>query len=519
MEIVKKKIHMCCPAAEASLQFALEEDVNFPDFKKDAESICLESGEVEILETKPENGTVTVNGQLVYKGLYHTTEPGCPLCTFGGKIPFREKIHLEGTDAGSRIIAEGRVEDLSIRLINSRKWNVQALLNVTVTAEEEYEEDIPVGVQETAEKKASLQYHTCPVVITRNTVCKNDILRIKEEMTVPSGYPNIASILWEKVSLQDMEFRAMNDRIDVTGDAALFVLYEGEGEEHPVRTYETVLPIKGTIECRGLKEENVADVKYCIGQKEITVRPDPDGEERCLGLDLVLQLYIRAYAEDKQELVDDLYSTVEDTKIIGHESRMYALTGRFEGKLKLADNVKVDGTNLFLLLHSECLVLPEEPVVQDRKVFFRGSVKAKLLYITGDDEKPYASVEKLIPYEYGLETPNVLKGEVIATGMHAERLTVNMKDGEEAEIRLLLDFTAVAFHKIGGVLPDRVEESPVTAKDRKKMPAIVVYTVKEQDTLWSVGKKYKVPVAALMATNDLQSEEVKKGSRLLVMRE
>ena len=55
------------------------------------------------------------------------------------------------------------------------------------------------------------------------------------------------------------------------------------------RSYETTIPLNGTLECQGCREKLLPDIRYSLvrqehGQPELTIQPDLDGEERILGL-------------------------------------------------------------------------------------------------------------------------------------------------------------------------------------------------------------------------------------------
>ena len=65
--------------------------------------------------------------------------------------------------------------------------------------------------------------------VTELSICKNDIFRKKEEIPLPSSYPNIYQILWSNVSLRDVEFKPQEEKLAVQGDIQVFVLYEAEG--------------------------------------------------------------------------------------------------------------------------------------------------------------------------------------------------------------------------------------------------------------------------------------------------
>ena len=42
--------------------------------------------------------------------------------------------------------------------------------------------------------------------------------------------------------------------------------------------------------------------------------------------------------------------------------------------------------------------------------------------------------------------------------------------------------------------------------------------VRDGDSLWDIGKRYYVPISVIKQTNELTSDELKTGDRILIMR-
>jgi hypothetical protein len=65
------------------------------------------------------------------------------------------------------------------------------------------------------------------------------------------------------------------------------------------------------------------------------------------------------------------------------------------------------------------------------------------------------------------------------------------------------------------------EQIEVTDLDTAKLgdlPGMVIYTVKPGDNLWSIGKRYYVPVDTLKSLNELTSDELQVGQKLLIVK-
>ncbi len=514
MELIKRNIHMDRVRTEAVTQFTMEEDVNVPENKPDVSTLNLEKAELVIDEIRPGSDCVTVRGRMAYVILYHTSEEGSSLVVLDGKLPFEERIILQGATPADTVSVEGEVDDLTVGVINSRKLNIQSLITLTARVEELYDEEAPIAIH----GEERVEYHRMPLDIAQIAICKNDIFRLKEEVALPANYPNVFQILWNNVSLGDVEFKAMEEKLTVSGDVHLFLLYEGEGEEHPVRSFETTIPMSGVLECHGCKEGMLPDIRYRLGQQELTVRPDFDGEERSIGIELVMDISVRIYEEEKLEIVSDVYGVSNEISTVTHSTNLRRLLARVTGKTKVTDHIHVVGDSVLQLLHSEGTVALDQQSTVENGILLQGSMSVKVMYITGEDDAPYGCAQAQIPYSYTLEVPDIAPEDLGKVHAEVEQLQVTMLDGEEMDVKAVLSFSTVVFKNIPVELITQVTVSELDSAKMSSLPGMVVYVVKEGDNLWNIGKRYYVPVDVLKELNSLESDELTPGQKLLIVK-
>lgn len=515
MELLKRNIHMDRIRAEAVTQFTLEDDVNVPENKPDISHLNLEKGEILIDEIKPALDTVIVRGRLSYVVLYHTMEEGSSLVVLEGRIPFEEKINLQGVTPTDNVLIDGEVEDLTAGMINSRKLNIQSLITLTAKVEELYDEEAPIALH--GDEK--VEYRRRPMNIAQIVICKNDIFRLKEEVSLPSNYPNIFQILWDNVSLSEVEFKVTEEKLTVSGDVRLFILYEGEGEDHPIRSFETAIPFSGVLECHGCREGMLPDIQYRLGQKELSVRPDFDGEERSIGLELVLDMGIRVYEEENLEIISDIYGVSKEITTVTHSANLRRLLTRVTGKTKVTEHIHVEGGTVLQLLHSEGVASLEQQSTVENGILLQGSLQVKVMYITGEDEAPYGCTQAQIPYRYTLEVPDIAPEDMGKVHAEVEQLQVTMLDGEEMDVKAILCFSTVVFKNVPIEFISEINISDLDSGKMSSLPGMAVYMVREGDNLWNIGKKYYVPVETLRELNGLDSDELKAGQKLLVVKD
>lgn len=519
MDLLKKNIHMDRIRCEAVTQITLEDDRNIPDSKPDVSSINLERAEAVIEEIKPGTDAVNLRGYLRFAILYHTMESGSSLVLFDGEIPFEEKLIMKGVMPTDTVTASGEVEDFSVGIINSRKLSIRSLLTLSASVEELYDEEAPIGIHGDG-KTDWLEYRKMPLQIAQIAICKNDIFRIRDEAALPANYPNISRILWSNIQLGDVEFKVLEEKLSVQGDIRFFLLYEGEGEERPIRSFETTMPFSGALDCHGCRENMLPDIHYTQGQQELSVKPDLDGEERCVGIELALDINIRIYEEETTEILSDIYGVTREVQVQTHRANLNRVRSCVTGKTKVTDHVRIPNGKAAILqvMHSEGKVCIEQQSTVENGILLKGGIQVKVMYITGDDENPYACVDAQLPYSYTLEAPGILPGDAGKIHADVEQLQVTMLDGEEMDVKAVLRFSTMVFETIPMDLIGQIEVTEPDSAVMGNLPGMVIYVVKEGDNLWNIGRKYYVPVDKIRELNNLNSDELQTGQKLLIVK-
>lgn len=514
MEILKTDIHMDRVRIEAMSQVALEDDINLPENKPDISFMAFSQGEPVIEEIKTGTDAVTVRGKLVFHSMYYTEEEGGRLVPFEGKVNFDEKIHMEGVTNGDNVQVNIVVEDMTISAIHSRKINVRALMIFRGKACDVKKVELPIEVKD----GDIAEFRRMPITVSELVVQKKDVLRVKEEIALPSGYPNIYQILMNKVSLSDFEYRAGEDVFQIQGDINVCVLYEAEGENHGVRTYETTIPLNGKVECQGLSQDMIGDLDIVQGPVKLISKPDADGEERSMDLEMSFDIIMNVYEEGQYEMVSDIYGVTKEVECVTQSENLNTTLNRVGGKTKLSGRMhtKEGQEPVLQVLYYDSKLTPSKEELTDGKIKMQGVLDACVLYVTGNDEKPYEVVKDSLPYEYALDIPDFCSKDSYRTKASVEQLQVNMLDGEELEIKAVLCFQVLTWKENPMELVQGATVKNLDSSKQKGLPGIVIYTVRPGDSLWSIGKRYYVTVNSIKEMNHLTSDMIYPGDKLLI---
>ncbi|HKM03324.1 MAG TPA: SPOCS domain-containing protein [Lachnospiraceae bacterium] len=517
MELIKKNIHMDHMKCKAVTQVTLEEDVNISDNKPDVSKIVFEKGDIKIDEVKASQDHAFMRGKLLFSILYTSSDSEKTVWSMEGSIPFEEQINMEGLRPGDSVNVNWSMEDLSIGLINSRKISVRSLITFTLASHELYDMELPVDLS----CDDSIEYRRKKINLWEIAVWKKDVFRIKEEMEIPKNLPNIFHIIWENVRPLWMEFKVLDGKIGVQGELSVFFLYEGEGDESPIRFYEAVLPFAGVVECSGCLENMIPVIHYQKSQQEMEIRPDFDGEQRIASVEFVFDLDIRLYEEENTEMISDVYGVTKEIETVENEEDLKSILVKNVGKQKVTGRIKIKSENgrIMQLVHSEADVVIDNTTIVDEGIEINGSITVRILYVTNDDAIPFSTVKEELPFTYTIEAPGIKEGCTYTIDPNVEQINVSMVDSEEIDVKALLSYHTVVFcNNTSAVIKD-VTVSELNLDLLSKLPSIVIYIVKAGDSLWQIGKRYYVPVARIKELNGLTSDLIYPGDKLLIVKD
>lgn len=515
MELIKRNIHMDSQKCRAATQITLEDDVNISDSRPDALKLIMDRGNVVIEEIKVTDDHASVKGKLQFHILYLVEGKKADVAGMDGEIPFEEQLYMEGITAHDTVSVEGELEDLSIGLINSRKFSVQSLLSLSAVSEEIRDEEAAVDLS----CSEPVEFRKKMLDIAAVAIRKKDIFRVKEEVELPGSLPNIFSMVWWETAPVGVDFKILEDKIALQGEIRVFFLYRGEGEEEEICHYETTLPFAGSIECNGAREGMIPEIRYQAEKKEVEVRPDFDGEERVITFELCLNLDICAYEEERLDILSDVYGVVKEINVTEREAIFRKVTGKSSGRMKLPFHLSAgEGAQLQKILHTSAALQLEETKQVENGIEAAGTVNLQLLYESGKEEEKYGMIKESIPFRYVLETEELGKNPVYPVQAEVEQASVSLIDTEEIDGKCVLFFRVNLYEEWKEKIVEQVEEEELDNEKMAALPGIAVYVVREGESLWDIGKRYYVPVSVLRQTNELASDEVKPGDRILIVK-
>lgn len=517
MELEKVKIHRIQQNGTAVSQITLDDDYNVPDYRPDIMKVLKENGELRFDEVKAANKAVWVKGSLVFHILYRCEQSDGKISCLKGEIPFQEKLNIDGLQENGEVHAAGEIEDLTVGVINSRKLSIRAVVVLRASAEEQVLEEFTSRL----ELPGDYQQKTGTWGALNLLASCRDVCRQKSEIVLPSNKPNVREILWRSVELRNVESHVEDGKAVVTGEILAAVLYSEEEESERLQWYETTVPLECAADCDAAGENCIFKISAVPLSAELEIKPDYDGEERILVLELSVSVDVRVWREEEMELLTDLYSLREKAVPVVRERIGERLLVKNAAKCRVTEQLEIPESQEKILQICACegTVRLEKYESVENGIRAEGTITAELLYITTDDNMPIQSAREIYPFSQILEIPDMQPDVEAQMDCGLEQLSAVMMDQEHIEIKAVIQLNLMAFlpQKIQNI--EEITEEPLDMEELQNRPGLVGYIAKAGDDLWTIAKENHTTIQDILETNGWTEKNLQPGDAVLIVKQ
>ncbi|MCC8150377.1 MAG: DUF3794 domain-containing protein [Lachnospiraceae bacterium] len=516
MELITTQIQMERKRGAATAQATFDEVYHLPDYLPDLFSVILTDGDVRVDEVRSGPGHVTVRGGVRYRVLYKTDQNAWKIASLDGEIPFQETLTVEEMDEFDMVRVEPVLEDLSVRISDSRKLNIRALLNLRAEARQRYDLDIPGGVDAVSlpeqrmeeQEFLELRYHG------------KESCSIREEVRIPSNKPNIRQILWQQAQVFGMDRRLSPGMVGIQGEIQVFVVYAGE-ESDNLQWFTEKVPFHCEFEIPEADSDLVSCIVAQVQNLSCSAGSDEDGEARMVLAEAVLLADIRVYEEQKREILRDAYALDRDLVLHKNQVVCSGLRMKNESACRVNDTIRIQGQDSDILQICAGFGAEEMDRVTctEEGIQVEGIVRICILYLTASDNTPVEAMEGVLPFSHLIEIPGLRPDDDVALQHSLQALSFLMKSSREAEIQAVVRLEAMAAAANELECITQIEETDLNPEAWRAQPSMVGLTLRPGDSLWDIAKQYRTTVSEIRNLNHLEADPVSPGKKILLMKQ
>lgn len=467
-------------------ELEFKQDLIVPDVKQDIFKILDANFYCYFSKVEISNGFITVSGNVdSYISYISSSEE-----TLGLQTTFNIDDKLENNIINDNMNLQYNIEVLKqdIKIINERK------ISIFISLEIQY--DI-YGVDEIEifndfDKVEELQINSKKININSLVGGNCNLANLKEEIKIENT-DIISDILKVDTDIANKEVKISYNKVLTKADLKVCIIYLTK--DGRVGKAEEQFPLMAFIDIDNIKEENSCSTDYQVRNILLNVN---NGNENSITIQMEYEIICKAFEKIEQEVVSDLYSLKYDTEFTSKDIEINneLSTNEWE-KVDINEKINIENVKRIVDVFGNSRIIQNNEGELDLKIYYEVENKiglnVQMVKIPFICKKNYSQVvTRVEKIEYELNDDNM----ILITGS-----IIN----EEQNIQ----------NHVISVVQDITKKELVD----KNNYGIIVYSVKKNDSLWDISKKFKVTQESIINCNNLEEPyELKNGEKMYIVK-
>lgn len=516
-ELVKEQVFLDQSMGKEEVQIMLEGDIIVPDTKPDMQ--LLLQTEEKIIIDRAEAGTDRINyvGGLNISMLYVAKSADRNVHAITISRPIDDFLNMDGLNKDMWVRAKAEIANIDYRVVNDRKVNYRAIVNISATAELNAVHEMVVHINDVPEN----QLLKTNLSINRTIDNRIDRFVVKDQIALPASKPNIREILQTTANIANTNVKLSNGMANLSGELYLTTLYRGDTEDSLIEIMESELPFNGPLDISGAKETMLSDANLQVLDCRITISPDDDGEDRVIDVEVAVGVEMKVYSTETMSILEDAYCTNQDLKLSKTTIRVPRLVclNRNQAPVKEVVALGTAVPDMLQIFRVKGVAHMDDVKVIDDKIVVEGAINTDILYVAESDATPLASYRTVIPYRQVIEAKGAAPSMSVNVDISIDHVAFNMLSPRETEIKFNLTFNTQVTEEEEASIVGNIEFEEIDPETLNNMASMTVYIVQKGDSLWKIAKRYNTSLDELLAVNDLENpNKISIGQRLLILK-
>ena len=482
----------------------VEEDFVVPDIKPDILNTIRTNGTICIYKKEVMDGKVRLDGCINAYIMYLADDEESSVRSLNTTLEFSQTIDFDVVKEGMLLDDNVNLKAIECRVINGRKVNVKAIIDIELKIASN--EDVEF-VKEVNDIK--------DIQLLENNLKLNSLLGTgytkvyAKDTFVIDSTDNLAEIMKVNVNIINRETKISYNKVLVKADACVKILYRTE--DNRICSTSNLIPVMGFIDMPDVTDENLCDVKYQI--RNLVIKPN-NIEEHSIYVEAELEINCMVYQTRQVNIIEDLYSPSVD--LVYKQKQIKAISQ----KEILKDTCNIREKQFITEIGNRKIYdVDVKPTITNQtilnnRIMFEGEVELNFLF-DADNSSRMGTKNLVLPFNFNMDCMGVTATSQIETNVEVELQDFVVMPDESVDMKIDLGFTINLSNNrdINVIQEINLDE----ARNTEKRYSLIIYFVKQGDTLWNIAKKFHSTVSNIANINGIEDEnKINIGEQLFI---
>lgn len=423
--------------------------------------------------------------------------------------PFSASIALRKTPESPIALVRTRMEYINCRAVSPRRLDIHGAFSVCARVFDAVKYEYYCGVEGEA-----LEEKTETLRASRLAAYAQQPFVVGEVLEIGNGKPPAEAVLRVQADALLQDYKIVSGKIILKGEVQLKLLYAAGIDTVSLESMEYAIPFSETIDCEGITEDALCDIRLAVSETDIQIRSDSSGENMLLEAEARVIATVSAFEQAEITVVTDAYSTQYETALsyrpvslrlvadVMRESAIQKIT------LNLGDTELVKITDIW----NEIVNVQSE--VENGKLLCRGKMNLCILAVNTAGKPVY--FERMAEILYTKERAGLPETAICDTDVAVTNIGYRISGTSELEIKAELQLEIQIAVNVSGRELESVYEDEGRPRNDGQKAALTIYYAMTGESLWDIARTYCTSVAAIQAENGMTSAIAESGGMLLI---
>lgn len=467
-------------------------DVIVPDIKPDIINIINSNGNAYIYKKEVTTSRVRIDGNLDTHIIY--------LSDNGETRSIQTTLNFVETLEDTNITEEMsfdydlKIQKIETKILNERKITVTALLELNGILKKIEEVEILDDISEIKDVEKLEENMKIKNLIGINSVKTS----LKESIKIDEN-DEIAEILKTDINIINPESKISYNKVLAKAEASINIMYLTEDDR--INTVTGIFPIMSFIDLENIKEENECNIEHKIKNMLFTQNTK---EQHSILIQIEFEVQCEVFENKQVTAIQDIYGLKNDVECKENFVKVNICEEKDKDVLNIEEKVFVEDINK--IIDIDCFPRIVDKKTSNNITNYEGEIIINILYEV-DNKRGLCCKEIKIPFTFKKEESQRIKLNITKKEFSLSNENINLF----LEIEITEMISQDKQIKL-------IEEININEKTDEETYSMIVYFIKAEDTLWNIGKKFKVSIENICKYNNIENSKIIPGNKLYIVR-
>ena len=483
--------------------FVVEGDSIIPDIKPDIIGQISTSGTVCLYKKEITECKIRIDGGIDTYVMYLADDEKSSVRSVNVNLDFTQSIEMEKVSSGMNLETNVKLKNIECKIINGRKINVKAFLEIDVKVTSTEELDI---INQINSKGIQMLNENMNI---NSFIGGGSVKTYAKDTIVIDSIDNLAEIMKTDLHILNKDIKISYNKVLAKADLNLKIMYLTD--DNRINTIESTIPIMGFVDIENVSEDSLCDTKYEI--KNVVLKPN-SVEEHSIYVEVEIEISCRAYKTQEINIIQDLYSP---TANIMFTKKQVQILQKIESKqstcnIREKQVVPEIGSNKIydVALNVD---ITKQTVLNDR-ILFEGELNLDYIFDNGNNSVDTKKTK--IPFSFNFEYEGINQDSNIETNTEVSMQNFVITEDGSIDVKVDLQFNVISIkNTMINVIDDINEDENRNCESY----SLIIYYVKSGDTLWKIAKRFRSTVDEIARINGIENvNQLNVGEQLFIPR-